>query len=393
VKSDTSLKIEIQPRHEFLILLSLSIVLVGTVYFVPVPPLRIILGALHVLLLPGYSMTTALFPRRDDLGVSERLGLSLGLSIAVLPLMGLVLNYTPWGITVLSTLVSATAFVVGCAAAAYYRRGMLPPERRYTLHLQLDVAGWRSGGLLDRALTVAVAACMVAALGTALFVLARPEVGERFTEFYVLGPWGDARIYPQNVLVGRPITLTVGVINREHATVKYRFVTEVGGQEVEQLTSIELKHDEKWEKTLALTLQEPGEDQRVTFLLFKEGQEEPYRSLHLWMDARAVATSQARETPRALELLTPVSSPTAEPSPVAIPAGTDTAAPSVTPVVTPSPTMSAGPVVHVVEAGETLSSIGRLYGVSYQAIVEINHLQDPDQIEVGQELLIPQAGD
>jgi uncharacterized membrane protein/LysM repeat protein len=404
VKPDTSPRIEIQPQHEFLLLLSLSVVLMTTVYLVRVPPLRIVLGALHVLLLPGYSMTTALFPHREDLNVAERVGLSLGLSIAILPLLGLVLNYTPWGITLLSTLLCATAFVVGCAAVAYYRRGMLPPERQYLLRVQLDVEGWRSGGLLDRSLTVALAMCIVVALGTALFVLARPEGGESFTEFYVLGPWGDARIYPQNVLVGRPITVIVGVINREHQTVEYHVVTEVSGQEVEHLTGIRLEHDEKWEKTLTLTLQEPGEDQRVTFLLFREEQQEPYRSLHLWMDARVGATPQPRDVPRSLELRTPAPSPTAEHSPVTIPTAADTATPSVTAVTTPSPIASPArtdtptatvplQAIHVVQPGETVSSIGRFYGVSYQAIVEVNHLQDPNRIEVGQELLIPRPGE
>jgi uncharacterized membrane protein len=392
VKSDTSPRIEIRPQHELLILLSLSVVLVTTVYLVHVPPLRILLGGPFVLFFPGYALTAALFPRKDDLEGIERLGLSLGLSIAILPLMGLILNYTPWGITLLSTLVCATTFVASCAAIAYYRRGALAPDKRYLLRVKLDVEGWRSGGLLDRALTVAVAACFVVALGTGLFVLGRPEVGERFTEFYVLGPWGDARIYPRNVLVGQPITVTVGVINREHETVEYDVVTEVDGQEVEHLTDIRLDQDEKWEKTVALTFQEPGEEQLVAFLLFKEGQEEPYRSLHLWMDARARTTPQARETPLGTELRTPVPSSTTE-----LP-------PSTIPVATSSPTSSAArtdthtatvPVqaIHVVQAGETLSSIGRLYGVSHQAIVEANHLRDPNRIEVGQELLIPQPGE
>ena len=49
-------------------------------------------------------------------------------------------------------------------------------------------------------------------------------------------------------------------------------------------------------------------------------------------------------------------------------------------------------VTHVVQLGETLSAIGRLYGVTYQAIMEANGLTDPGLIAVGQELVIPPAG-
>jgi len=67
--------------------------------FVLIPPLnetpvRIILGLHLVLFLPGYALIAALFPRKGDLDGIERIALSFGLSIAVVPLLGLALNYT-----------------------------------------------------------------------------------------------------------------------------------------------------------------------------------------------------------------------------------------------------------------------------------------------------------
>jgi len=60
--------------------------------------IRTILGLFLILFIPGYSLIVVLFPKKDDLEGVERLALSFGLSIAVTPLIGLVLNYTPWGI-------------------------------------------------------------------------------------------------------------------------------------------------------------------------------------------------------------------------------------------------------------------------------------------------------
>ena len=50
---------------------------------------------------------------------------------------------------------------------------------------------------------------------------------------------------------------------------------------------------------------------------------------------------------------------------------------------------AAAQIIHVVQPAETLSSIDRLYGVTYQAIMEANGLTDPGLIGAGQESIIP----
>jgi LysM repeat protein len=52
-----------------------------------------------------------------------------------------------------------------------------------------------------------------------------------------------------------------------------------------------------------------------------------------------------------------------------------------------------GPTYHRVRYGETLSSIGRLYGVNAYAIARANGLANPNYIYAGQVLLIPTYGD
>lgn len=48
-------------------------------------------------------------------------------------------------------------------------------------------------------------------------------------------------------------------------------------------------------------------------------------------------------------------------------------------------------IYHRVKPGETLSVIGRAYGVPYQRIASVNDLDDPGRIYSGQKLLIPGA--
>jgi murein DD-endopeptidase MepM/ murein hydrolase activator NlpD len=51
-----------------------------------------------------------------------------------------------------------------------------------------------------------------------------------------------------------------------------------------------------------------------------------------------------------------------------------------------------GATVHVVQRGETLYSIAADYGVTVEAILALNDLDDPDYLRVGQRLIIPAPG-
>ena len=88
----------------------------------PLIPIRYLLGAISVLFMPGYSMVEALYPRGDEMAPLERLALSIGLSLAVVPLIGLMLNYTPWGIKLIPVVASNTALTIALLTAAALRK-------------------------------------------------------------------------------------------------------------------------------------------------------------------------------------------------------------------------------------------------------------------------------
>ena len=98
-----------------------------------ISPIRIILGLPLVLFLPGYSLIATLFPRKDDLDAIERVALSFGLSIAITPLLGLALNYTPFGIRLLPILIVLSIFTISLAIGAYVRRSMILEEERFII--------------------------------------------------------------------------------------------------------------------------------------------------------------------------------------------------------------------------------------------------------------------
>ena len=81
---------------------------------------RYILGSIYVLWLPGYTLIKALFPEKE-LDNIERVALSIGLSLALVPLVGLFLNYTPWGIRLTPITLSLLALTITFATAAIIR--------------------------------------------------------------------------------------------------------------------------------------------------------------------------------------------------------------------------------------------------------------------------------
>lgn len=88
----------------------------------PLLYLRYVLGAFYVLYLPGSMLIEALYPRGEDLDRLERLALSIGLSLAVVPLIGLLLNYLPWGIRLTPIIMSLAIFAETMATVAIVRK-------------------------------------------------------------------------------------------------------------------------------------------------------------------------------------------------------------------------------------------------------------------------------
>ena len=83
--------------------------------------LRYVFGGLLILFLPGYSLIEMLYPKRE-LDELTRFALSIGLSLALVPLVGLVLNYTPFGIRLLPVAFSLSGLTLVFLVLALRRK-------------------------------------------------------------------------------------------------------------------------------------------------------------------------------------------------------------------------------------------------------------------------------
>jgi len=275
----------IRVKDELIPLNLLVIVLVVIIVLFPSDALRIILGLPFLLFFPGYTLIAALFTRKEGMGSIERVALSFGLSIAVVPLIGLILNYTPWGIRTEPVLYSVASFILITSIIALLRRRRLPESERFSIEFQMRLPGW-GGRSWDKMLSIILTLTILGALGTLGYTIANPKVGERFTEFYIEGLEGKAADYPEELAVGEEGKVIVGIINREHETMTYRVEIVIDGVKNNGVGPVALDHDGEWEKIVGFTPGKAGDNQKVAFLLYRQDQSDVYQRLHLWVDVR-----------------------------------------------------------------------------------------------------------
>jgi nucleoid-associated protein YgaU len=98
----------------------------------------------------------------------------------------------------------------------------------------------------------------------------------------------------------------------------------------------------------------------------------------------------AGASPSATERPTPTERPQATPTAIPTAAATPMPTPTTAPTVAPTPAPTAVPVrTYVVEQGDTLAAIAQQFGSSIEAIQAANDIEDPNEITIGQVLVIP----
>ena len=327
--------------------------------FVPVvneSPLRVLFALPVMLFIPGYVFIAALLPEagsnaednavdgasepgdapsteRDTRSASEaaavmeaerggidgveRVALSFGTSIAIVPLIGLVLNFTPWGIRLVPIIVSLSGFTVLTAYVAARRRLALPPGVRFRVPYREWLATARRelfepDDRRDAALNILMVASILLATASVGYAVAVPKQGEAFTEFYLLTETEDGDLvagnYPEEFGAGENHTLTVGVGNHEHEPVSYTVIVLAQDVTVENNSTTVLAQqqlrrfqptvgdNETWQRqhTVAPTL--TSDNIRLTYLLYR-GQppadpsiDNAYREVHLWITVTSTSS-------------------------------------------------------------------------------------------------------
>lgn len=264
-----------------LVLIAADVALTQPLLGVP----RVALGLVFALAVPGYFIQAAAFPRIGQIDALERAMLSLVLSIAAIPPLALLLEWTPGLRVDLPGIV--TALGVACAlliAVAWRQRARVPQSERCTLALPYRLPGLGAARRLSPVngllLVVMLAAATVALIAMGVLLLGSGP-GQDFTEFYVLNPDGLAENLPRTVRAGDSAALRVGMINSEGAPATYRVTVTAGDTTLESLPPVTLNDGEMRIMPVTLDLALPVGEQDVLVTLYRDGSPQPYRQLHL----------------------------------------------------------------------------------------------------------------
>jgi len=250
-------------------------------------PLRIILSFLCLFFFPGYSLLSALLPKQDDLGIIERIALSLGASIATVPIIGFVLNFTPWGIRLIPVLVTVVAFTLIAAAIGFVRQQMTPINMRLNVSITPHWTAWQGMTYTRKVIWVVVLLAAFGAVSTLIYFEVSLPGKSVPTDFYILNAEGKAENYPSQVKAGDNVTLTAVVINHESQTTAYSIRAVTNGNVAGETTTPALATEAKWQGKVDFIVGKAGTGQKIDFYLYKEGEEQPYFKdpLYIYIDA------------------------------------------------------------------------------------------------------------
>jgi uncharacterized membrane protein len=264
----TTLRIELGNGLVPMLLLVFLLLLV--IYLIPSDLFRLILSFPFVLFFPGYALSVALIPAKENVSVLLRVAISIGLSISVVVVLGLLLNFSVWGITLESLLGVITIFLIICTGIAWRRQKKLAETERFTIDYSL-VLSWPKWNAWERGISIAMVLFILGACGTATYVLANPNPGQEFTEFYLLNNMGMARDLPRDFILGQASEINLGIVNHEHTVNDYRVMVSLDSVTIAEISGISLDNDAKWEGIFRFTPAVPGLDQVLEFHLYKNG--------------------------------------------------------------------------------------------------------------------------
>ncbi len=244
-----------------------------------------LLAAPAILVLPGYCLTTALFPAREDLDGIDRLLLIFGLNISIVPVLALLVNASGFplfgpGAPMFAALSSAT---IVFTLISVIRRG------------RLDQPAWDLQ-LPDVDIIVIVPPLLI--VSGLLAISGIPE--DAPVEFYILDKGGGIHDYywQEPATAGADVSAATEaakfnvtpvyttfvdllvVVSNHHDEGQFTVEIEAEG-EILQVHNFSLKGEESWTQRFKYdaSVQSSKEDKGIGFVLYRD--QKPIRELHL----------------------------------------------------------------------------------------------------------------
>lgn len=222
---------------------------------------------------------------------TERFALSFATSIALVSLLVLLLNFTPFGIRLESIVGILLLYTMAIGFVAFERRLRLPVGDRLAGGIVTATGVSRPTSPVDRALSILFAASLVFAAIVVAYVVVTPRPRETFTQLFWLDANGTLDETPcgESLPAAQECTVLVVVVNNEAARVPYTLGVEILGvlyvgneTQVLNQTTIgpfqrALDDGQEWREPIPFSVPSPGTYQLWVYLYRDSDFETPYR--------------------------------------------------------------------------------------------------------------------
>lgn len=332
---------------DLIVVIGIVLMALGLTYWAPswLAPLRVGLGLVSALFVPGYVTLTAVIPHlntrnelipwkrvENSLDQSEQIILSVILSIVIVPILGIVVSFTSLGIRPITMVLTVGGYSILVACIAAIRRLFFTSTAMGFLHDNTE--SWISR-LRDRRtkadLVLNLLVVFLILIGGLVLAAPPPEQDvPQFTEFYVLNEDEPSDLnmtdYPHLNGSSDPAPVVTGITNHEHQAIEYTVIVQVQRAEVRERSvavldrnrintvQIRLEHGESARIPYEFRSPEAQTGCRVAFLLYRGDPpssptlDNAYRELHLWDTANPPPDQTGCSDPDAIDVTTDPSS-------------------------------------------------------------------------------------
>lgn len=285
-------------------IISLAAIALISMYlpFINTSLIRVTLGLIFIVFLSGYALVSALFPARSVITDVERIALSISMSIVVVPIIGIILNFTKMGIRPGPMNISITLIIILLCIIANERRKRLSDDERYSTNISwifLEAKNMLKNILDDPIKNISLLLPCAAILFSIVLigiVLSIPQQVDNYTIFYIDDINHTDKDFPINFNLSEEKPIIAGIINRENSNRAYELIISIKNETLSNViysNNISLEKGDKWEETIYLKPDIAGKNLKIEFMLYdKNDKTVPYRSLHLWINVNPAPVAE-----------------------------------------------------------------------------------------------------
>jgi len=300
------------------------------------PAVRIAFGLPLLFFLPGYATLTLLFPKRHEadtdagfdvttvgwpgidrgtISFGERIVFAIGLSVVVLPVVGLTLSALGIGLSTPTMVGSLTALTLVCMLLGTVRRWRVPAHEQFVVPVGEWVARVRESATgrsrVELAASVLLALTLLTAVTTVGVAMIAQNNAETYTQLTLLtandtGEYvtGD---YPRELRPGETQLFVVAVDNEERREINYTVVGQLervnrSGSSVtvtdeQRLVTLQrvVPANTTWRARHTVRPELNGTSLRLSYYLYRgappddPSRANAYEHVHIWMNVTAEA--------------------------------------------------------------------------------------------------------